>query len=445
MKAPEILNEGQKKAFEQIVKFIDDSKANYLGLTSGPGCGKTFVLGSLYKQLPKELQKHVHFTATTNKAAQELQKAINEHTGVNLEFVEEDSPVDASEHTKVTTIYKKLGLILVGRNKQLARKMGFDERLEKKDILIIDESSFIDEDLLRFILNDTLGKCKVIFVGDKNQLCPVGLDYTPVFDQTFLIMSGMTESFPIIELHQVMRQVRPDSHIIKYTQEVKDFIEGRVDSIPFLEPSDEITHVPQKEFERLILEAYNNTGTFKVLAQTNAKVAKYNGLVNKHVRDDKYLREGDMATVNTRTSEYFTDEAVIVLESKETVQDVQVEVIKRKQVVFFKEWLALKGRILRVTNGMEVAQYFVPYAQGKTREIVEADIDLTSGVADLRAIHACTVHKSQGSTFDTVFLDLGSFSSNVEPADLARLIYVAISRAKEQVYITGYHKNIYMG
>ena len=56
---------------------------------------------------------------------------------------------------------------------------------------------------------------------------------------------------------------------------------------------------------------------------------------------------------------------------------------------------------------------------------------------DLRAKDSCTVHKSQGSTYDTVFVDLGDLSVCRNPADAARLFYVAFSRARNRVVMYG--------
>lgn len=442
---PPSLNTGQKAAYRQILEFIldqgDMEGENYLGLVSGPGCGKTFVLGTLYAHLPKVVQENIHFTATTNKAAQELKSSIVEHTKREMKFVDDESDEDASYADLVTTIYKKLNLYLKGPRKSLEQRK--PPEFDFGSVLVIDESSFINEPLLRYILAATDGRVKVIFVGDKNQLCPVGLDYTPVYDKTFRRLAGRKVDYPILELTQIMRQTKPESEIVSYCKALKAFIAEERDDLPMLEPSEEIKRVSQAEFEKLMLDAYLKGDSFKVLAQTNSKVNRYNGLINLKIREDRYLRVGDMATVNTRTEEFFTDETVTVLASDECVKSFKLEYYNKElDKVFRKEWPDLKGRQIKVDNGVQSASYFVPYTLGKTREIVDIDSNMILGVADLRAVHACTVHKSQGSTYNTVFLDLGSFSEMINDFDLARLLYVAVSRAKSQVYVTGSHPRV---
>ena len=56
---------------------------------------------------------------------------------------------------------------------------------------------------------------------------------------------------------------------------------------------------------------------------------------------------------------------------------------------------------------------------------------------DLRAAYAQTVDKSQGSTYDKVFIDLDDISHCTSGARIARMLYVAVSRARHQVIFTG--------
>ena len=58
-------------------------------------------------------------------------------------------------------------------------------------------------------------------------------------------------------------------------------------------------------------------------------------------------------------------------------------------------------------------------------------------VMDLRLPYASTIHKSQGSTFDEVLIDLGSFRSCQDPEVAARLLYVAVSRARKKIKFYG--------
>ncbi|MFN4003344.1 MAG: ATP-binding domain-containing protein [Hylemonella sp.] len=61
---------------------------------------------------------------------------------------------------------------------------------------------------------------------------------------------------------------------------------------------------------------------------------------------------------------------------------------------------------------------------------------LKAALPDIRHAYAMTIHKSQGSTFDTVLVDWRDASrSSMAPADLSRLLYVAITRASQHCVI----------
>jgi ATP-dependent exoDNAse (exonuclease V) alpha subunit len=56
---------------------------------------------------------------------------------------------------------------------------------------------------------------------------------------------------------------------------------------------------------------------------------------------------------------------------------------------------------------------------------------------DLRGAYASTVNKAQGSTFDRVFIDLDDIRRCNSGDQIARMLYVGVSRAKQQVFLTG--------
>jgi len=56
---------------------------------------------------------------------------------------------------------------------------------------------------------------------------------------------------------------------------------------------------------------------------------------------------------------------------------------------------------------------------------------------DLRAAYACTINKAQGSTFDEVFIDLDDIRRCTSGDQIARMLYVGVSRARNHVYLTG--------
>lgn len=52
-------------------------------------------------------------------------------------------------------------------------------------------------------------------------------------------------------------------------------------------------------------------------------------------------------------------------------------------------------------------------------------------------MYASTVNKSQGSTYDTVYIDLNDIGKCRDKDQVRRMLYVAVSRARHKVVFTG--------
>jgi ATP-dependent exoDNAse (exonuclease V) alpha subunit len=62
---------------------------------------------------------------------------------------------------------------------------------------------------------------------------------------------------------------------------------------------------------------------------------------------------------------------------------------------------------------------------------------IDSSWIDLRAAYAQTINKSQGSTYDRVYIDLDDLRRCNSGDQIARMLYVGVSRARLQVFMTG--------
>ena len=58
-------------------------------------------------------------------------------------------------------------------------------------------------------------------------------------------------------------------------------------------------------------------------------------------------------------------------------------------------------------------------------------------MVDLRDFVACTVHESQGSTYNRVIIDFDDIvhGQGITVNTKTRMLYVALSRAKEEIFI----------
>jgi len=98
------------------------------------------------------------------------------------------------------------------------------------------------------------------------------------------------------------------------------------------------------------------------------------------------------------------------------------------------------------TRGLGVITLPVPVNPEKLQEFLKyyakmKDWDvffyLKNTFPDLRQKDAATVYKAQGSTYDTVFLDLHNIGQSHDPDQVARMLYVGASRAKSRLVLYG--------
>lgn len=155
------LNDQQKIALQKIDDFANDKSKTAITLSGYAGTGKTSLMEMVAKKLGR--RHNVMFSATTHQAAGVLKskvgkygfetKTVNSLFGINVSTDLEGTKYDVS---------KKV------------RNLG-DDKLHYGDIVIIDEASMLSDDNYNDVVDIAKGRnAKVIFVGDKAQLAPVG-------------------------------------------------------------------------------------------------------------------------------------------------------------------------------------------------------------------------------------------------------------------------------
>jgi hypothetical protein len=265
--------------------------------------------------------------------------------------------------------------------------------------------------------------CKIVFIGDPAQLTPVKSTATPVFDQAFTKVKltqvvRQAEGSPITALATQFRETVNTGQFFKFKPDQA--------SVIYLDRDDFNTAIDQ-EFTR----QHWHYSDSKILAWTNKAVINYNKYVSNMVSNDPELSVGDYAVVNSfisapNRSSFKTDESVMVT----GIGPTKVE-------------HGITGRCYELNY---MTSYFMPDSFKEKQQLLK-ELRAKDNIAtvtkietewiDLRAAYACTVNKSQGSTYDMVFIDLDDISRCNSGNQIARMLYVAVSRARNRVYLTG--------
>lgn len=402
------LNPKQREAFDTVI----NGKNKVTVLVGEAGTGKSVTTAEIINHFPGTIS----ITATTNKAKENIARMAEK---------------------EANTVQSEMGFVIVQKN--------FKQQLSKvrdaycSNLLIVDEVSMLPiavyEDILEYLKEGHIDK--VLFLGDPIQLRSVGegVDINKI--------EGVT-----IELTEQMRQVNPDSPVSKYLAEMRGAIKTIVEDeraieVALPERCDEF-HLTSdhKEF----CQMYNETkGNKKILAYRNAVVNKY----NEHIHGGENLfNEGDEVIINKPLGKARNGDTVQVLNVK---KNSKYDKLDLKIITSFGEIFTISYWLSTAAYNERIDELRVAKEHDKYWAVVNFSIDL-------KHLYACTVHKSQGSSYTTVFIDASdiwaahsaaktSWNNPINYEDFLRLMYVSVSRMrlKAVVYIGSSRLYQYLG
>lgn len=415
------LNQGQLAAAEGFFQFLfNDEKEMVI---SGPGgVGKTFLMGHLIDQIlpqyfetcqlmgiPAEYDEVV-MTATTNKASEVL----------GIETGRPSSTVHSFLNLKVTDNYST--------GESTLSKTGA-WMIHTKKIIFIDECSMIDSALWAMIREGTI-KCKIVYVGDHAQLAPIKETLSPIYRQNFTTYY-LTE--PMRNAGQPALQA--------LCQQMRDTVETG-DFYPIKLVPGVIDHLSDEQMEAELRAVFvNQDAGSQILAYTNQRVNDYNAFIREVRALPIQFQQGEYLINNTairlKAGMLSVEQEVLIREQSastsfmEIAPDVQLEVcLCTLENLYGESFYGVPLPVDRAHYDSLVKHY------QKTKNW-NRYFFLKNTFPDLRQRDAKTVHKAQGSTCDTVYIDLGNLSTCRNPNQTARLFYVAVTRPRSRIAFFG--------
>lgn len=384
-------DEKQKEAIEIAVN------KGLLILTGGPGTGKTTTVKGIIS-LMKNRGLDVALAAPTGRAA----KRMTELTGFEAKTI----------HRLLEVEYK-----------EGATEPSFTHNLRNPlecDAVIVDELSMVDVTVFSALLDALPLKCRLIMVGDKDQLPPVGAGNV----LSDLINSGL---FGVVSLERIFRQAM-ESRIVSNAHRV---VAGEM---PEFDNSD-----AESDFF-LLNEDSKYLAPRKIVSLVTKRLPASYGY--DPINDIQVLCPSRMGEVGTENLNALLQE-------------------KLNPPSFEKNELRNRGFILR--EGDKVMQirnnYDVPWFKGdesgtgvfngdigiltkidRANDIINVRFDDKEAVyslenaKEIELAYAMTVHKSQGSEFEAVVFPT---ISTPQKLSYRNLFYTALTRAKNMLIIVG--------
>lgn len=414
------LNQEQQEVCNDILRELYSGTKRII-LSGSAGVGKTFLMGHLVNKIQEDeiLPKAIYVSAPTHKALSVLKSKID--------------PMEDLKEVKFMTVHSGLNLKRkFGKDGKVffyKNKRGVTKYENSKALIIIDEASMLGKDLIKF--TDDLGDNPILFVGDEKQINPVNESTSPVFDQFWLQMSLKTivrqaESNPIINLSRDLSKVSTKEHNV--TEE----------GVGYLFSNDR-----EKVIERLA-EA-NGTDAIKYLAYTNAEVDSINNAVRRSIYGSpSLLEEGEVIIVNSPIKSRKTDSMY------HTNEEVYIDTVE----VMTKKFPLPKGmlggstefKVYDVNHGMYAIHEdsvidFMRIMKFIKDECINGTVnwkdlyDFKESFLDFKYNHAITVHKSQGSTYETAIVNVGNINRIRKEAERRKLLYTAVTRPSTKLVL----------
>ena len=352
-------------------------------ITGGPGTGKTTILKGildLYKVLSSSdkirLNEQIALLAPTGRASKRMSEVTN---------------------FEASTIHRFLKW-----NKDTNRFQINEYNKSSVSFVIIDEASMIDTMLLANLLKGLKSSCHIIFVGDANQLPSVAAGD---------VLNDMIESkeLPVYALKNWHRQ-GSDSKIIPFAHRINEGILDR----ELLNSGSDLEFIPCRDNE--IIEVIGNVckdyNSYDL--QVLAPIYKNrNGIyaINDHLQKLWNPKSPSKKEIEGNESIYREKDKVIQLSNMkdESVFNGDIGIIDRIKLLGNKElYIDYDGNLVKYTKSM--LQNF------------------TLG-------YAISIHKSQGSEFDTVLIP---FTFDYRKMLYRKLIYTGVTRCKKKLILVGY-------
>ena len=392
------LDEMQQQAVLEAVN------SGLLIITGGPGTGKTTTINTIIQYFEMEGME-IQLAAPTGRAA----KRMTEATGY-----------------EARTIHRMLELTGMPGEKEVTG-MHFERNEENPldaDVIIIDEMSMVDINLLHSLLKAIPVGTRLILVGDVNQLPSVG----PGNVLRDIIDSGQ---FNVVKLTKIFRQAA-ESDIIVNAHRINDGLQ-----IPLGKPSRDFLFIKRDTPDAIIsamitlvqkkLPDYVHADPMEIQIMTPMRkgalgVERLNQILQSFLNPpDKKKAEKELNGTIWRIGDK-------VMQIKNNYQ-MEWEIRNRYGIPVDKGMGVFNGDIGRIREINEFAETItVEFDEGRMAEY------LFKQTEELELAYAITIHKSQGSEYPAVVIPVHSGPRMLMNRNL---IYTGVTRARTCVCLVG--------
>lgn len=350
-------------------------------ITGGPGTGKTLIQRAILDIYQKSNPKNeICCCAPTGRAARRMEQATD---------------------VVASTVHKALGL--------MADEDGDYDAPDAltADLIVVDEVSMLDIYLAEYLFKAAKYGAQMVLIGDADQLPSVG----PGAVLSEMIASGC---IPVVRLDKVFRQnagsrIAANAKLIRHGNVGLEYgSDFRFINSPRLADSAEL-------IVDLYLQETEKYGVDNVALLTPYRQKTETGVnaLNERLREKVNPPDAQKAEVVFGNRKFRCGDKVMQIKNHDDVNNGDIGYIRK---------------IIRIGDETTV---HVDFGDGRVKEYDSSELEM------LNLGYASTIHKSQGSEYQSVIINLQCAHSIM----LTRpLVYTAITRGKERVAIVGEKK-----
>lgn len=347
-------------------------------ITGGPGTGKTTVVQTIIR-LAEQEGLRILLCAPTGRAAKRLAETTQRKAKTIHRLLVPDGHVGAMQVFEYN-----------------------ETKMLPADLVIVDEVSMLDMEMMYHLLSALKPQCRCILVGDADQLPSVGAGAV-LHD---IIASGQV---PVVRLDTIFRQKEG----------------GRIVTNAHLINSGRLPVVNEDQEFRFVEIDNEADGAEKISALYNSELLETGDKFAVQVLSPMYKNPCGVDNLNQLIQERFNPpaEGKAELKGKNVVFRVGDKVMQKHNDYEKGVFNGDMGEIFAIQKDMVYVRYPEQDVKYEGQEVDEITL-----------AYAITVHKSQGSEYHTVIMVLVNSHAIMFQRNL---FYTAVTRAKRKVILVG--------
>ena len=441
----------QEHAIDVFSLFMTDRDDHVVMILRGSaGTGKTTLAGAIVRAMNVLKQKMILLAPTGRAAKVFALNAGHPAYTIHRRIYRQKSAGDISAFN-LNFNNNRDTLFMIDEASMIANQ-GYGESAFGSGCLL--------DDLMQFVYSGQ--NCRMVLVGDKAQLPPVGEDESPALMSDVLRAYGM--KVYECDLNQVLRQSE-DSGILWNATRIRTLIDDWVLPKIRFQGFADIVRVPGDELIESLATSYSRVGMDEtmVITRSNKRANIYNqGIRNTVLDREDELCRGDQLMI-VKNNYYWTEQ------SKEIsfLANGDIAVVQRVRNVqelfgfrFADVTMTLPDYDSYELTATVILDSLTTESPALSREQQEqlynavmedyADIPLKAdcikqlkkdkyfNALQIKFAYAVTCHKAQGGQWAHVYIDQGYMTDDMLTPDYIHWLYTAFTRATEKLFLVNW-------